>query len=216
MAKGLVNVSGGGSSGGTIYANYLDTPPTTPHAKDDEFTDTTLNGKWAWLNQGGASYSLTSVPGYLLLSKPSEAINVRALVQDRPSGDFTVMAKVAYQASVDETYGGIILINSTTGNHYTIGVRNYLMGQTGYTDFTGGGAHDYATYGAIANFVWVKVVVTGTSMSIYYSSNGLFFPLTAQKTVAVPTSFDKIGIGAQIGVANRAISICADWFRVTE
>jgi hypothetical protein len=197
-----------------IYANPLDKPPASPSTWDDDFNSPTLNAKWAWLNQGSNTYDLAAVEGHIKMSKLNEEVNVRSLVQNRPSGDFSVMAKMVDEFCDTEAYAGIVLINSTTGNHVTAGLRSGLMGQTGYTNFTGNQPHDYATYGSYATYVWVKVKVVGNTAYFYYSSNGILWKL--KTSFAVPTDFDKIGIGVQNGMSGCTCVVYFDWFRVTQ
>jgi len=202
--------------------NPLDIPPTTPSAWDDDFTSTTLNSKWQWLNQGTATYSLTDMSGFLKITKPTEGINLRTLVQDRPVGDFTVMAKVTTDSMSENQYSGIILVNSDTGYHITIGIRSAgstspSTGQTGYSNFTGSGAYSYQVFGLIPTFSWVKVVVVGTTAYCYYSTNGLFWSVLPNTTITVPTNFNKIGVGLNAGYSsNPSFSVYCDWFRVIQ
>ena len=196
--------------------NLFDIPPASPSAYDDEFNSTTLNGKWAWLNQGTNVYSLTALPGSIQMQKKNESTNIRLLCQNRPTGDFTVTTKMLVEYCDAEAYTGIILINSSTGANLIAGVRSGLLGQTRFGNFQDGSPYtDAATYNSYGCYVWSKLVVTGTTVSCFYSANGVVWTPRAA-SIAVPTSFDKIGFGVHNGVTGRLCSVYFDWFRVTQ
>ena len=212
-------IAQGASSLGSSFP--LDTVPDLPSFYDDEFNEPgpELDARWSWLNQGTATYDF-SVPGFLRLFRPSATVNLRALVQDRPVGNFSVRAKFArdgYSRSASEKYVGVVVVNSSTGAHVTAGCRDtgnlLTMGQTKYTNLTGSGASDYAMYKMCSAYYWVRVDVIGTNCTMYYSNNGVDWG-EPSVTIAAPTSFDKIGVGIQIGNGSDPVNAWFDWFRV--
>lgn len=204
-----------------VITNLLDVWPESPSAWDDNFNNEILDSKWIWLNRGEASYDLTELKGFIKLTKPEEGINLRALVQARPVGDFSIMVKFVSGATYvgSELYAGVTLVNSITGAHMLAGMRNtgaaLNMGQLSYTDFIGGAPYGYANYKPVSTFYWVKIVIIGTNYNVYYSPNGILWG-DPSFTGPVPLDFDKIGIGVQIGNGVKGHSAYFDWFKVIE
>jgi len=115
-----------------LYNNYdIDDTPAVPNAMDDEFDDSSLDGKWTPINNPGApnAISETAFPGYLWiglgeLANPHYYVNLIQAYQAPPGGDgssaMEFIAKVALANNGDSlaTHGqyaaaGIIILNST-------------------------------------------------------------------------------------------------------
>ena len=120
-SSGQILIADSTQSVGMRWANQsnvetaLDIPPIVAHAKDDEFDDTALDAKWTWINQGTTTW--TESNGYGIIKPPYETGDrVRALVQQKPSGDFTVTTKLHVACPWTNFFAaGLILGESSSG-----------------------------------------------------------------------------------------------------
>ena len=223
MAKGLVNVGGGGSSGNT-YVNAIDKPPATPNAKDDEFNDETLDAKWIWVNQSTATVTESGQSVYL--TAPAGAIACRGIVQPAPSGaDYTIIAKYlgcGFWGNYSKT--GVLISESVTAkqlgiwNAYDSGWKG-LMGEFFSLPGTRG---TFAYYGPAVNpasAIYIKVRVYQSAsvwyVDFYFSYNGVNW-ITSKTGLAVGFTPAYIGLGVDFEGSGGPYNTYFDWFRVTE
>lgn len=193
----------------------LDIPPAIPSSWDDDFTALSLDAKWQWVNQGGASYTYNG-DGQIKMNYPSGAANGRWLVQDAPAGDFTMRAKLIGTNAISRyATAGIIIGRASDGwalyagyHCRTIGRPN--IGQIRWNTFTAT-AGDYAEYFHWFPH-WVQVAVSGTIAAISYSWDGQEYVHFAN--VNIPSNRDKIGFGGTPDGSAIAFYAAAEWFRV--
>lgn len=150
-------------------------PPASAHAKDDEFEDGALDGKWAWRNQGTATYSESGGSGEIIA--PSTG-GMRCLEQVAPTGDFTVVARGAWGTALGNGSSnpncGIYVANNSNGKILRIGYVN-AGGQpfnvlTRMTDASTFSTNVYAVQSQY--FPWLKLTVVGTTITPWWSMDG--------------------------------------------
>ena len=202
--------------GTAMYTRQLtsvDAPPSSPHAKNDEFISSPLDSKWAWANQGTASYSLTEKPGFIGITTPADQW-YRVLCQPVPVGPWTATAKLHAGGSFTADFGaGIICLPASDGMIETIGLGNGSSGDIGVGSESWNGWTTWNTSRFSRNYcgtvVYLKMVYNGSTITTYFSSDGI----TWRQCTTFTPSFTpgRIGIGAR-GSANPSYF---DWFRIT-
>lgn len=223
-----IAASGGGSSD-PYYENPIDAPPSTPSSYDDEFDDTTLDAKWAWLNQGVATWTESGGKGALDVPSTGSTANIRAIVQAVPSGDYTITCKcVTLMPLVDLFTAGIILHGSTSGSGRShiaqfqrrtaapSGAHFYL---TNYSSVTAYAANLYS--GAWdTNVKYIRVQMIGSTATISISVDGTFWVtlLSFLVTTYLTSGVTHIGLASYRSNATAELPSIAlfDWFRVTQ
>ena len=212
-----IAASGGG---GSSYQNPIDEPPATPNAKDDEFDDTSLDAKWSWVNQGTATWSEQN--GFGKISLLSGYNHSRFIVQNVPTGDFTVTGKFDLMAPTNSSFNfGLVLYNSSSAKHVIAGVcaRTTYNGMhvlkmsnttTFYTDAFLRSWHD--------TLVYIRVRVVGTTYYVDRSVDGDTWTNIFSETVATfMSSITHIGIGYfRNNTEGGSYYGKCHWFRVTQ
>jgi hypothetical protein len=204
------------------YVDAADAPPATPNALDDEFTGSSLNAKWAWINQSNASASVAN--GSLRLSSATGDRVWSLLLQSAPAAPWTIAAKFRMQGALaDFTSAGIAVRNSASGAHANVGL--YFKS----TDPGGGGIElqeysDLTTYVAdiaIARFgfihpgIYMKLVNDGTNLTSFYSLDGITYTQVAQTAIAtVLGAVNQVGLSVwSINGGGSSFDLIVDWFR---
>lgn len=202
-----------------------DTPPASAHAKDDEFNDTALDGKWSWVNQGATTYAEAN--GWGTLTVPANGTSsLRCLVQSAPAGAFTMTAKLSCVTSGSGSGGvyAIIMRDSASGKVLSVGcnmgtannpinVYQWNSATSWNGQVVGVGGEQWR--GGVLYFRFRRN--SNTSYDTFFSRDGVgWFPIsTAWNPSAFVASIDQIGFfGNSENSAVNAMSI--DWFRVTE
>ena len=164
--SGLEFVTGSGGSSGTYYENPIDEPPAIPHAMDDEFSDTAMDSKWSWINQGTSAWTENGRYGAMDLVPGGD--HTRLLVQEAPAGDFAVSAKITLGGSKLNYYNfGICLYNSGNGRRIIYG-KCCRSGYSGiqavkFTSNTTFSSDAYLNGGWDSIFIYVRIRKEGTS-----------------------------------------------------
>ena len=201
--------------------NPADTPPASPNAKDDEFDDTSLDGKWSWVNQGTATW--TEADGYGVMTMPSNSDNVRLLVQTVPAGDFVVTAKLR-NAAIPANYTtiGLCVYNSANGYRILLGhktvtsnYRNQVVRWKGDTTYDSD-KYNLGTIGDCARYYRIRLVTTTLYFEV--STDGqVWTPLYSETIATFLNAITHIGLGSHRANTDGVVySGRCDWFRVTE
>lgn len=227
-----------GGGGGVSAPVTPDTHPLTTETEDDEFEGDTLDGKWAWRNQGSATATLTQ--GQLVLMAPSQgagpaASNFRIIEQTVTDSTWKFRAKVAFSPDNYANYlsGGLILVESATG-------KLEFFGITFATDFGSGGlaAIDHMRFTNVNTFsarpttqlalsqrhksagdyIYYEIERTATQLVFRYSftgAEGTFKQHHVENTNAFfTTAPDRVGLTADTNNTNNgALRVIVDWFR---
>ena len=92
-----VAIHSGTGGGGAFNGFPIDKPPATAHAKDDEFTGSSLDPKWTNPTTSAvAACPVVVADGSLKLDTPASGIRVAGIRQSAPTGSFTVSTSVMY------------------------------------------------------------------------------------------------------------------------
>lgn len=219
--SGLEFVVGGG--GTAYYENEIDKPPVTPNLLDDEFTMTSLDSKWLWINQSTAK----AVPDgrTLKISAPRSGTVCRGIVQARPAvNDFTVVTKFLgcnYWANYAKA--GLIISESLSGKQLGIwhAYDNAWKGLMGEFFSSPSARSSYSYYGppVIPNGGYIKARIYYTTAwyaDLYYSLNGYNWMLSKSAlALGFIPSYVGLGIDFTISIGTEYEALY-DWFRVTQ
>ena len=223
-------ISGGGGGGGAALLP-LDKAPTFPHAKDDEFTGSSLDAKWT--KGPDTSWSTAAVAdGFLSLVVATASKHAYQLRQAAPTGDFTITAKVACPlgSSAQDVRSGLFVARTTGTKSLVWGLalsggpaKAMWIEHSNYSDTVDWGAYNgswsgnlLGTYGG--GFLWYRlkwVSATGIlTMSI--STDGVQWVVAS--TRGSWNQPDRIGLVIENNSGNTAVgeAISVEWFRVTE
>ena len=212
-------VAAGGSSD-------INTPPASPNGMDDEFADTSLDGKWTWRNQGTATW--TEAGGYAIMTLPSQAGDTsRFIYQARGAGDFTATAKIWLPPiQLNFMTAGICLYNSANGYRTYMAMRNenaVITSQVSMqahvlkmTSDTAWSADSYNVTRWGLGPMYVRINRTGTTLTYSYSDDGInFVTALSEATATFMNAVTSIGLGHWRNNNNAAVyNGRFDWFRV--
>ncbi len=217
----FVTNSGSGSGGGTYYENPIDEPPSVPHAMDDEFADTVMDGKWSWINQGTSVW--TENGSYGAIDILSGTDHTRLLVQEVPAGDFTATAKLtALGPKVNYFNFGLCLYNSANSRRIVFG-KCSRSGYSGIqaiklTSNTAFSSDAYLNGGWDSIFIYVRIRKVGTSYYLDMSADGDFWWQVYTETISnFFSAISHVGVGYHRNNTSGVVyqGRC-EWFRVTE
>ena len=212
-------VASGGGGGG--YANPIDEPPSIPSTWDDEFDGIILAEKWAWVNQGAATWA--QADGYGVLSSARSAANdSKLLIQSAPEGDFVMMSKITALAAIKTQYitPGVVLYNSGNGYRMVWGTGSNSGGyRLSGLKFTGNTAYS-ADFVTIQTFVpyamYSRIRRVSNTLYFDYSWNGdNWINHTSESVATFLSELTHVGVGFCTG----STILCAgrfDWFRIVE
>lgn len=216
VPNGWVADLGGGDA--QLRPPYVDVPPASPDADDDEFPGTSLSGSWSWVNQGSAvatvSYSMVN----LSIASDTAADRLRLLVKAAPSTPYAITVK-AYKNSRPDEFGGPALIvrNSSSGkvlsmhlDQSSAGVRLDVTKWTNATTFS----TSILNMTHYMKMLYMRIENDGTNVNFKISQDGVGFYQIATTTLAdFVTSVDQIGFG-YYGY-DKGINVGFDYFRVS-
>ena len=204
---------------------HPDNPPVAPDVMDDEFNSGSLNAKWVWRNQGGA----TAVPsaGALTLTAPTSGTENLRIIEQPVTGAWKVRAKCSAHVLANYNSTGLCVVNSTNGriiSHYK--VHDSATGNEGFgvakyssaTLYTSGllPTQDYADrYGASQSGVYFEIEYDGTTLYFRTSGDGVVFDTVASEAAATFLGTpDRVGLLVSAGgnVTTPATGVF-DWFR---
>jgi len=185
----LITIDDGLSSGGTGGFFGQDKPPTSPHAKDDEFPGSSLDG--AWLTYGASDLTVTVAESMAKLSRLSNSNGKSGIAKTIPSGDWDIVAKFITPSPVAVASGvfdfGLIIFEDVTNTAKKFYLLSSALsasdiGVGGLYKFTDRTTFDstvnaYQTAGlGIASLpygtIYYRLNKTGTSYQAYMSLDG--------------------------------------------
>lgn len=206
-----------------------DAPPVSPNAMDDEFNDSAsmsgpvngLDAKWSWLNQGAAAVTFPQV-GLLRLAIAAQAsTNARIIVQTLPAAPWSFAAKISLEsAAVDFADCGLVLYDSVNGDFYTFNILvrtvvssfRFAVNSARYTNFTtNAGADPVAFELGTNNQVYLRVDMTGTTISFWISNDGIAWIRLGTFTDAVGVT--RVGFVCNENNNTGLTRLFARWFR---
>jgi hypothetical protein len=217
------NAGGGGNE-------TPDTHPLVPDAMDDEFEGTTLNVKWTWVNQNGATETVgqgavhmvsdltSSSPitrGMELISQPlasASAWKFRAKIGARLLNNYNGMGLVLAESGTGKFLRAALLYNANPLYNF----EQYTAIGTAGTNYFQASYDGPVTLAKVRPVYWEIELASGT-IHWRISDTGYEGSFTEIASVAMTTAFtvrpDSIGLFVEaISSASPGILWC-DWFR---
>lgn len=162
---------------------------------NDEFTSSTMNSFWSTSGSGTATFSLTANPGYMRITCPAN-LDIGGSNDNAPqllqtiTGDFAVTTKVSGVWTAAGTHAGLIVWKDNT-HFMRVEVRDTNKVQIGGKN---GGAFvaTQASMGSAVNPVYLQLNKTGTTITGYWSSNGVTWTQFGSYTM---TGADPVKVG---------------------
>jgi regulation of enolase protein 1 (concanavalin A-like superfamily) len=142
----------------------------------DEFTSATMNSFWSTAGSGTATFSLTANPGYMRITCPAN-LDIGGSNDNAPqllqtvTGDFAVTTKVTGVWTAAGTHAGLIVWKDST-HFMRVEVRDTNKVQIGGKN-GGTFVSTSALMGSAVNPVYLKLDKTGTTITGYWSSDGV-------------------------------------------
>lgn len=224
--QGIQGEPGSGGGGSSYDGDTLGVPaPSSPHAMDDEFSNSVLNSKWSWYNQGTAIVTPNSpIAGRLNMRSRTDLLQWAAIRQNVPSTSATWTATIRIGAEASGfAYRAGILVFFTDGSFHSFEIKRDggAQDQTALSSNKWSAAGGLSTTGGVrvlgSNTGYLKVIYYGGSNNIdlYFSADGVawMYMMTTSHPGLV---LDKVGIGLISGfnVASDYANAHFDFFRV--
>lgn len=200
------------------------THPASPDSMDDEFEETSLNGRWTWRNQSTTTATLYN--GSLIMSPPVGAGENLRIIEQSVSGSWKFRARVSLHGTANYHSCGLCVINSGSGKVmtcskvYDSGAGNEAYAVSKYTNVTTYSAAllantDYADrFGSHQQFSYFEIEYDGTTLYFRMSGDGIVFDTVASEAAATFLGApDKIGIYCNVVNGSSAPVGVVDWFR---
>ena len=220
---GPFDAAGGG---GSFSGFPIDTPPGTAHAKDDEFTGSSLDVKWTNPTTSAvAACPVTVANGVLRLDTPASGIRVAGIRQAAPTGSFTVSASVMYTDTYTFDIRLGVFVGVAGGKGHVCGpfpqdLQSGFIGVTTISNTLAWSSYDGTLTvhnpGDSRQGRYRIRWISGTSTLGFDWWNGVAWHQIGTRTGM--TQPDQIGLciygNGNIGAATPKMYV--DWFRVTE
>lgn len=211
------------------YATHPDAVPVAPNAADDEFAGSTLDGAWAWVNQGSAAATVSK--SRLLLNVPStSSSNVRGVFRTYPGAPCTWEAAIRGWSSLPLWSGannysvGLARRDSATGRieMYSIAwqsASNALLllcdrwtSATVFSSTVASAQIGRVTFASL----YLQLVDDGTNLTYKWSLDGVYWtPLTSFARAAFLANANQIGLAVFTQQNGGTIYLQSDWLRRT-
>lgn len=222
-------VSGGGGGGS---GNILpDAHPVSPDALDDEFEATSLDGKWIWVNQGGASAILHN-GSILLAGDTTGGANNNVLQQAITGASWTIQAGRLFMrsGSVAGSNSSIgIIVRNSANSHITLfgmftapaitQLVQQLNSPTSVSSNTlSAGSLPAGILGDTGESapVYYRIVYDGTNLKYQVSGTGIegtYYQLYAESVASWLGAITHVGFGVNSANAGTAVQLICDSFR---
>jgi hypothetical protein len=229
--QGLIYDSGTSkwiNSSGAALPSWLalspDAPPTSPNAKDDEFSSSaTLPGGgsalWNWDNQGSSTATITS--DVLQLAAPTNSgDSMRTLYQAAPATPWTITTRV-YIASVTGTnyfFAGLTALESSTGKRVTLWVGYDTGNKVEVFKMT-----NATTVSSVPlsndwppRWAYLRLADDGTNLKAFYSQDGITYVQcwSEARTTFMTGGANRIGVAVNLNNTTFSATGSFQWFRV--
>jgi beta-xylosidase len=202
----------------TLEGNF----PTFGDSRTDQFDSTTLDDRWAWINENPSQWSLTANPGSLRIMTHAGAVGTEnLLVQTAPHGDFEISTRAVFTPTSNFQIAGLALYQDV--NNYMMLGRAYCnsappacVGNGIYFDYVEGGTFtgvNFATTTARQGEAHLRVVREDTAYSGYYSEDGVGWKLIGRHTPSNAVALSMVGVTAAQGTP--AIAADFDMFQLS-
>jgi hypothetical protein len=185
-------------------------PPSSAHSKDDEFTGSSLDVKWSWVNQS-TRLAIVGSGRLKLYCTATAATSTGGVIQNAPTGDFTATTKMTILPT--GIHGIVIAVSG--GNQIIFGYDTYTY-RIWRMNSSGGWVSTIQDGTAAGYPPYLRIRKSGTTVYFEASNNGLDWFTFNSTTVGAGqhvTSLDKVGLVMSGSVGHDT---AFDFFRVTE
>lgn len=225
----IASTGGGGGGGGNVTP---DTHPAFPAILDDEFEDGSLDSKWGFVNQSGASEVLVDGALRLTGSTASGTTNYNLLVQTAPGAPWKIRAKCHIIRGATNAAAGLCFYNTANQNGLMFGLAYTSSAQT--LNYYAQRIDDPTTFnsnvagpstlsigpvvasGAANVPVYLEIENDGTNLICRFSISGIdgTYVLAYSETIAAFLSaVDRTGVFIHSVSTSTAALVAFDWFR---
>jgi hypothetical protein len=240
---GLVLAKASGADWATEWISVpsvlpLDIAPAVPSAWDDDFDGSVLDAKWTSPLTSTAAVAVSLADGWVHIEPSTSGTAVTnqtggfGIRQNSPSGDFSVMAKVAemqtHQATPDDARAGLWVSNGTVVHVVGVNNRNSrianAIANAAYSESADWGtvlAYDQFVGPMWPGIVWFRIRWDSGAGTLFfdYSANGVTWRnLNSRTGQTQPTRLGLVLYSPNATtVSVRADhEVAADWLRVLE
>jgi hypothetical protein len=205
------------------YSEYADVPPSSPNAKDDEFTsaDTLPGGasaKWSWVNQGSATATISDANKLVLLAPVGAGVSNRCLQSTVPATPFTVTSKVTNASNlVNSNKAGIYIGDGTKQVGLCVGSnsawQNLVINFASVTAFSSISASNTC----VRDTFYFRIIVTVGLITYQISWDGTTFKTVSSgpPTAFLSTAPTVFGMFSSSENTTEATTGLFDWIRIT-
>ena len=218
----------GGSANITV-----DTHPTSPTARDDEFETTSLSAQWTWQQQNSASVAFfagsAQLVGQITASNIINAFDEPFSAAELLAGAWRYRARIANNVSGSSNFAGVNLRESATGNVASFGLFNpggvnlivatgtMAAGYTAVPFSTAANGYMPLAGGLIPDFGYYEIELASGTLHYRFSLSGQNGTFSELYSVAVTSAFtvqpDHIGLCVRSANGTTAAILICDWFR---
>ena len=219
---------GGGGGGGGALLFPIDAAPSSPHAKDDEFSAAALDAKWT---PGANAIVTTLAEGWLELRADIASRHAYFIRQLAPAGDFTITAKIASRLPWTPTdhRPGIFVAHTGSSRALVAGIglsggpaQAMWIEHSNYSEVANWGGYNGSWSGnvGVAYFggsLYFRIRSVGGTLTVEFSASGGGWRQVGG-TRAWAVQPDRIGLVLENNSGNMQTTegLLVDWFRVTE
>jgi hypothetical protein len=197
------------------------TPPELPPGVifSDDFESQLVEG-WVWEAEDPTRWSLSEVPGSLVLTTTDPPANI--LLRDAPAGDFDITTQLRFAPTTDFQFAGLLIFhdegNSLQFGHAYCDVSDTCVGDGLYFDKIENGAFAADSFKTAFGgpVVYLRIRKEGNTYSAYYSANldVIGDPWTKAGEYAMELSPIRVGVWA--GQAQEELDAAFDYFLISE
>jgi Beta xylosidase C-terminal Concanavalin A-like domain len=164
----------------------------------DQYSSSTLDPSWGWIEEDPPYWSLTARPGFLRLI--TQQSNENRLVRNAPARNFEMRTRFFFAPTENFQFAGLYVYGDEDnflklGRAYCSAAPPTCVGNGIYFDRVEGGSgvgSNYAMATTVTNEAYLRIVRTGAEWTAYVSENGTTWTLVGTHTIGfTPT---KIGL----------------------
>jgi basic membrane protein A len=184
-----------------------------------------FDDRWTWINENPANWSLSDRPGFLRIMTDDEGVGQEnVLVQDAPTGNFTVTTRVMFTPTNNYQIAGLALFQDSQ-NYLMLGRAHCAITQPAcvgngiYFDYVEAGTRvggNYAMTTTLQGEAFLRVVQDGGTYTGYYSDNGSTWTLVGSHTPTDTVQLSQLGVTAAQDLASIGIPADFDLFQVQD
>jgi len=195
--------------------------PTFGCTRTDDFSSTSLDSRWSWIDEDPAQWSLTAHPGFLrIATNPGSVGDKNLLIQSAPTGDFEIDTHLIFTPTHNYQIAGLVLYQDND---------NYLMFGRAYCDWCGGNGiyfdhleggsfvgSNFATFPTSQGEAYLRVIRTGNTYTGYYSEDDANWMLIGRHTLGEGISLSRFGLTTAQDIEDIKVPADFDFFELAE